>query len=56
MESIVSSRFIGREVFVVIDRPIGSSHPRQGFEYPDFSCDARQWWGVALLARLFASD
>ena len=56
MESIDSSRFIGRDEFVVIERPTGSRHPRHGFEYPVVLCDARQWWGVALLVRLFASN
>ena len=31
MENI---KFIGQEVEVTIDRPLGSKHPKHGFEYP----------------------
>ncbi len=34
METIDSSKFIGRQVTVFMDRPMGSSHPHYGFEYP----------------------
>lgn len=29
-----SLTFIGQKVNVVIDRPLGSKHPKHGFEYP----------------------
>ena len=34
MATIDSTGFIGKRVAVVMDRPMGSSHPEHGFTYP----------------------
>lgn len=34
MTRVESTDFLGKEVEVVMDRPMGSRHPRHGFEYP----------------------
>lgn len=33
MEKVNSKDFLGKEVFVEIDRPLGTRHPKHGFMY-----------------------